>query len=145
MKKTRLTAVVIMVLLGLTIATFASWFSGKSGDKNGAGRIISVNAPKTGPIAFVEYEVTRGKLWLAWSYKYNGRTLDYKPIRLSKGKGKKSISFQMNPAGNGRLYVTLWKFKVSSKACARQNGGRACQYCKKRSYHMEGRVDSASK
>lgn len=144
MKKSRLTAVVIMAILGLTITTFASWFSGKSGDKNGAGRIINIKGPKTGPIVFVEYEVTRGKLWLAWSYEYNGRTIDYTPVSV-KGKGKKSISFQMNPAGNGRLYVKLWKFKVSSRACAKQNGGRKCQYCQRNGYHMEGLVSSASR
>ena len=143
MKKTRLTAVIIMILLGLTITTFASWFSGKSGDKNGAGRIINVNS-SSGGIGWVEYEITRGKLWLSWSYKYNGRTIDYKPVQI-KGKGKKNISYQMNPAGNGTLYVTLWKFKVSSRACAKQNGGRKCQYCQKNGYHMEGRVDSASR
>ena len=84
MKKTRLTAVVIMVLLGLTITTFASWFSGKSGDKNGAGRIINVNS-SPGGIGWVEYEITRGKLWLSWSYKYNGRTIDYKPVQIVSG------------------------------------------------------------
>ena len=144
MKKSRLTAVAIMVLLGLTITTFASWFSGKSGDKNGAGRIISINAPGSGGAGWVEYEVTRGKLWLAWSYEYNGRTVDYKPVQV-KGKGKKSITLPLNPAGNGKLYVKLWKFKVYSRACAKQNGGRKCQYCKKNGYHMEGRVDSASR
>ena len=144
MKKSRLTAVVIVAILGLTITTFASWFSGKSGDKNGAGRIISVSAPKVGGSGWVEYEVTRGKLWLAWSYRYNGRTIDYNPV-LVKGKGKKNIPFQTNPAGNGSLYVKLWKFKVSSRACAKQNGGRKCQYCQSNGYHMEGLVASASR
>ena len=122
----------VLAILAIVTIGAVSVFAG--------GRIIDVKS-SSGVQAIITYEVTSGKLWLAWSYEMNGRMIDYKPVAVKKGTRTKVVSLPMDPGSTGTLHISLWNKKVSSRKCAKQNGGTACQYCKKNKYHMEGRVD----
>jgi len=46
----------------------------------------------------------------------------------------------MRPEGLEKVVVCLWRYKVSAKRCEKDNG-KACEYCRKNGYHMEGQID----
>ncbi len=138
MNRTR-TITGIMTLAILTTATMAWAWGGKKGDGNATGQITQMKV--SNPQATVVGITQKGPLWLAYTVRWNdGTEIDYKPIRV-KGKFTKSLTFAMRPQGLREVIVCLWRYKVSAKRCAKDNGGKVCQYCKKNGFHMEHRID----
>lgn len=139
MKKTLI--VTIMLILTTVATVFA--FGGKSGDKNATGEITQLKvANQFNPFATVTGITRDGKLWLAYTAYYNdGLEVDYDPIKVGDGKFTKTITYAIRPEGLDKLTVCLWRYKVSADRCAKDNGGTACEYCRKNGFHMEGRMD----
>ena len=138
-------SLIIIILLVLTTAATVFALGGKKGDKNATGEITQVKVPNQfHPFATVSGITRRGKLWLAYTaYWKDGLEEDYKPIRVGNGKFTKTISYPSRPEGLDKVIVCLWRYKVSAKRCAKDNGS-ACQYCRKNGFHMEGRIDTKS-
>lgn len=140
MKQVKKIVVISMLIVMATTVTALAW-GGKSGDKNATGEITQLKV--WNPNATVTGITRKGKLWLAYTVYWNdGIEKDYKPIRVGKGKFTKTISWSaMHPEGLDKVVVCLWRYKVSAKRCAKDNG-KMCEYCKKNGFHMEGRVDT---
>lgn len=141
MKKTH--AIAAILLVGTLMLPVAAWaWGGKSGDGNASGQITQLKVSASG--ASVQGTTRNGKLWLAYTVYWNdGLEKDYTPVKV-KGKFSENLSFQLRPQGVERIVVCLWRYKVSEKRCAKDNGGNACQYCRKNGFHMEGRIDRRS-
>ena len=135
--------VVISMLIVIATSLTALALGGKSGDKNATGEITQVKVPNQfHPGATVTGITRKGKLWLAYTtYWKDGLEIDHKPLRVGKGKFIKTISYPMRKEGLEKVIVSLWRYKVSAKRCKKDNG-KACNYCKKNGFHMEGRVDT---
>ena len=128
----------LVALMLISTAVFA--WGGKSGDGDATGEITQLKVRN--PNATVTGITRNGNLWLAYTVYWNdGTEGDYEPIRVGTGKFTKTISWSaMHPEGLHEVIVCLWRHKVSSSRCAKDNG-EACQYCKKNGFHMEGRMD----
>ena len=120
------------------------------------------------PIVKLSIEVTGsvedGDLWVACSYYHSGEEIDLRPQKVGSRRGgderEFAVRFRDELPGierteDGRAVlvplsmvvpcnVCLWRSKVSERKCAQARGGKACDYCRKNGYHMEGRVDRAS-
>ena len=128
--------VVGVVCLSVTTTAFA--WGGKDGDGDATGQITKLIVKN--PMAIVEGKTSKGKLWLAYTVRWDdGREIDYKPVEV-KGEFKKTLSFQARPQSLDEVIVCLWRYKISKARCEKDNG-TACEYCKKNGFHMEGRVD----
>ena len=135
MKTTRL---IVLVAMCLSITTIALAWGGKDGDSNATGQITKLTMMS--PTAFVEGTTSKGKLWLAYTARWeDGREIDYPPQRVSD-KFRKTLTFQARPQGLDEVTVCLWRYKISKARCEKDNG-QACQYCRKNGFHMEDRVD----
>ena len=135
MKRNTLVSTLLIIVLAITLA---AWAGGKSGDGKGAGRITNLSVSPA--MATVQFQVTKGSLWLAYTVRWTDDVeIDYQPIKVKKS-GNKTIYYSNRPQPLQQVTVCLWKYKVSSKYCAKKNGS-ACQYCAKMGFHMEGRVD----
>ena len=138
MKKT----LIVTIVLILTTVTTVFAFRGKSGDKNATGHISDLRVSKL--MCSVNGRTENGGLWLAYTVRWkDGYELDYKPVKV-KGSFSKTLYYKARPQGLDEVIVCLWRYKVSAKRCAKDNGGTACQYCRKNGIHMEGRVDRRS-
>lgn len=136
-RKISITAIVAVITL--TAAASAWAWGGKSGDRNAKGRIteLKVHASQ----ATVQGITSKGSLWLAYTVRYHdGVEVDHEPVKV-KGKFTKTVYYQPRPQGLKAVLVCLWRYKVTAKRCAKDNGGKACQYCRKNGFHMEERMD----
>ena len=129
--------ITLVLILTMVTAVFAR--GGKSGDKNATGQINNLSVWAAG--ASVNGITEDGKLWLGYTVYWNdGYERDYPPLKV-KGSFSKSLTFQARPQGLDKVIVCLWRYRISKKRCAKDNGGTPCQYCKKNGCHMEGRMD----
>ncbi len=125
------------IILALTFLVLAvtAWAWGGSA----TGQITDLTV--SSPMAQVKGHTDNGSLWLAYTvYWDDGHEEDYKPKKV-KGKFSESLSFQARPQGLSEVVVCLWRDKVSASECAKNNGGKACEFCRKNGFHMEDRVD----
>lgn len=130
--------VIVTVLVLLSIVVFA----GKKGDRNATGLITSLEV--SSPVFEVQGITENGKLWLGYTVCwYDGVERDYDPIRV-KDRFSKTLTFALRPQGLKEVIVCLWRYRVSKSQCAKDNGGHACEWCRKNGYHMEGRIDCES-
>lgn len=127
------------LVLILIAVMFISTVVFARGDKNASGRITDLKVWPAG--ASVSGITEKGSLWLGYTvYWSDGYEKDYPPIKV-KGSFSKSLVFQVRPQGLDEVITCLWRYKVSAKRCAKDNGGTPCQYCRKNGFHMEGRMD----
>ena len=137
MNVTTKTTVTTLVLLIAGASVLA--LGGKTGDGNATGQITQLTV--WNPNATVTGITEDGPLWLGYTVRWDdGTEIDYDPIKV-KGKFSKQISFAARPQTLDEVIVCLWRYKVSKSRCAEDNGGTACQYCKKNGYHMDGNMD----
>jgi hypothetical protein len=135
------TGIILLVVMCLSITTSSLWAwpwgGGKDGDSNATGQITKLTVRN--PFAIVEGATSKGKLWLAYTVKWaDGTEKDYTPQKVT-GKFTERLTFQARPQSLGEVTVCLWRYKVSKNRCAKDNG-KACEYCGKNGFHMEGRV-----
>lgn len=139
MKKTK-KIIVISVLCVMVSSVTALAGRGKTGDNNAIGTITQLKVQN--PFATVIGITKKGKLWLAYTVYWNdGTEMDYKPIRVNKKFHKRIVWSALHPEGLDKVIVSLWRYKITSKRCAKDNG-KACQYCNKNGFHMEDRRDA---
>lgn len=130
-----------IILAILTISAIPAGLAlAKSGDKNAAGQISGIMVQN--PVCYVKGQTEGGSLWLGYTVYWNdGHEQDYEPMKV-KGNFSKTLTFNaLHPEGLRNIVVCLWRYKVSSSECAKDNDGTACEYCRKNGCHMEDRID----
>jgi hypothetical protein len=147
MKKSRLTAVVIMTILGLTITTFATTEKLTiSASGNFSNRVVVSGKVK----GFVCHELVAKEnlkkykgLWLGITAIIGSKEIDFTPVRVDgyfKVKQEVSLSRIVQLSGGTgkkvRWIARLWGTKINRAACS-------CSYCKKNGCHLEGQGKSA--
>lgn len=129
--------VTIVLILIATVAALA--LGGKSGDRNATGHISGLTASES--MCSVKGRTENGSLWLGYTVRWkDGYELDYKPLNV-EGNFSEILTFQLRPQGLEEVIVCLWRYKVSASQCAKDNGGQACEWCKRNGCHMEDRID----
>ena len=127
---------VLVVMSSVTLA----WF-GKSGDRNATGSISDAKASES--FVTVKGRTESGSLWLGCTVTYkDDYEHDVTGVKKVKGSFTTSLSYKLRPQGVDSVTVALWRWKISKSRCAKNNGGEACEHCKKNGFHFEERQDS---
>ncbi len=137
----RKAGLVLLTMFAVIAVSVMAW--AKTGDRNATGRITSAKANAV--LITVAGRTEKGYLWLGCTIRYEDGTEKDRDVKKVKGKFSKTFSsdpikWAMNEVDS--VVVALWRWKVSSKECAKNRGGTACEYCRKNGYHMEDRIHS---